>query len=101
MPSLTRAEAHRRSELLTVTSMDVDLDLDRGAEAFGSRTRIEVECAQAGATTVVDVLPVELASVRLNGRALEVDSLADGRLELTDLQSENVLDVEATMAYSR
>ena len=49
MPSLTRAEARLRSELLTVERMEVDLDLDLGGESFGSRTRITVRCAEPGA----------------------------------------------------
>ncbi|WP_457253969.1 aminopeptidase N [Pedococcus sp. P5_B7] len=101
MPSLTRSEAHRRSELLTVTSVEVDLDLNQGEETFGSRSRISFACTEPGATTFVDVLPVELASVVLNGRALDATALADGRVELVGLEAQNVLEVEATMAYSR
>ena len=66
MPSLTRAEARRRSELLTVTSMAVDLDLDQGAETFGSRTRIAFDCAEPGAATFVEVRPA--ASLRVLSR---------------------------------
>src|SRR5689334_24269982 len=101
MPSLTRTEARRRSELLTVTSMAVDLDLDRGEQTFGSRSTIAFDCAEPGATTFVDVLPVELASVVLNGRSLDPAALVDGRVELVDLEARNVLEVVATMAYSR
>ena len=36
----------------------------------------------------------------LNGRPLDPASLVDGRLDLTDLAADNVLEVEATMAYS-
>ena len=81
--------------------MDVDLDLDQGAETFGSRTRIAFDCAEPGATTFVDVRPVELRSMRLNGIAVDVAGLVDGRVELVGLEAENVLEVEATMAYSR
>lgn len=81
--------------------MDVDLDLDQGAETFGSRTRIAFDCAEPGATTFVDVRPVELRSMRLNGIAVDVAGLVDGRVELVGLDAENVLEVEATMAYSR
>ena len=44
MPSLTRAEATARAALITVDAMAVDLDLDRGAEVFGSRTTIRFTC---------------------------------------------------------
>ena len=38
MPSLTRAEALTRAALLAVDAVEVDLDLDRGAERFGCRS---------------------------------------------------------------
>jgi len=101
MASLTRAEARERSELLTVQHMEVDLDLDQGEEHFASRVRITFDVAKAGTRTFLDVKPVELRSVSLNGADLDVGALADGRLELTDLAEHNVLEAEAVMAYSR
>jgi aminopeptidase N len=101
MPSLTRHEAQLRSELIAVTRMEVDLDLDRGAEHFHSQTRITFTCTRPGASTFVDVKPVELRSMVLNGRPVDVATLADGRVELTGLAAENVLEAEAVMAYSR
>ena len=44
MPSLTRSEAVTRATRLTVDAMEVDLDLDRGTEVFGSRARIRFSC---------------------------------------------------------
>ena len=44
--------------------------------------------------------PRALHAVTLNGRPLDPASLLDGRLELSGLAAENVLEVEATMAYS-
>ncbi|MGB7817827.1 MAG: aminopeptidase N [Ornithinibacter sp.] len=100
MPSLTRTEAVTRAALLTVDDVTVDLDLDQGAEVFGSRTLVRFSCAQPGAATFVDVRPRELRSVVLNGARLDVADLRDGRLALTDLAADNVLEVEAVMAYS-
>ncbi|HMM96533.1 aminopeptidase N [Phycicoccus sp.] len=99
MPSLTRDEAVARAALLTVDAVEVDLDLDRGAETFGSRTVLRLRCVEPGASTFVDVRPVELHSATLNGTPLDPGSLVDGRLPLADLAAENVLEVEATMAY--
>jgi aminopeptidase N len=101
MASLTRVEARERSALLTVRHMAVDLDLDRGDQHFGSRVRITFGCTAPGATTFLDVKPVELVSLSLNGVALDVASLVDGRVELTGLAAENLLEAEAVMAYSR
>ena len=100
MPSLTRAEATARAALLTVDAMEVDLDLDRGAEVFASRTTIRFTCREPGAQTFVDLRPRELHGVSLNGTRLDAASLVDGRITLTELAADNVLEVEATMAYS-
>lgn len=100
MRSLTRAEAAARAALLTVEAMEVDLDLDRGEETFGSRTTIRFTAREPGASTFVDLRPRELHTVSLNGTALDPASLEDGRLVLDDLATDNVLEVEATMGYS-
>ncbi len=100
MASLTRAEAVARAALLTVDAMEVDLDLDRGAEVFGSRTTIRFTCREPGAAAAVDLRPRELHTATLNGVSLDATALADGRLVLTHLAADNVLEVDATMAYS-
>ncbi len=100
MPSLTRTEATTRAALLAVDAVEVDLDLDRGAEVFGSRTRIRFTCRRPGASTFVDVRARALHSVRFNGRSLGPAAVVDGRLALHDLAVENVLEVDATMTYS-
>ncbi|KQU64641.1 aminopeptidase N [Phycicoccus sp. Root101] len=101
MPSLTRSEARERSALLQVTRMEVDLDLDQGEERFGSSTRITFSCNEPGASTFVDVKPAELRSMVLNGQSVDVTTLTDGRVALSGLAADNVLEVEAQMSYSR
>ncbi len=100
MPSLTRVEARRRAELLHVERMGVELDLDRGEQHFGSRTTIGFRCTTPGASTFLDLRPVELRSLTLNGRPLDPGSVVDGRVELVDLAAENELVADAVMAYS-
>jgi aminopeptidase N len=100
MPSLTRSEATARAALITVDAMEVDLDIDRGEVLFGSSTTIRFTCRTPGASTFVDLRPRVLRAVTLNGRPLDPASMHDGRLELTDLGAENVLEVDATMAFS-
>jgi aminopeptidase N len=100
MPSLTRAEAIARVQLVSVDAMEVDLDLDRGPQLFGSRTTVRFTCRDPGQATFVELRPRELHGARLNGRPLDPASLIDGRLALPELAVENVLEVEATMAYS-
>jgi aminopeptidase N len=100
MPSLTPAEADARAAALDVTSYDVELDLTRGDETFGSVTTIRFTASSP--STFVDVKPAELLAVTLNGEPVDPAGLADGRLELAGLRvGENALVVEASMAYSR
>ncbi|MGW7684799.1 aminopeptidase N [Kribbella sp. NPDC054772] len=98
MPSLTVDGARTRAAALSVQSYDVDLDLTQGERTFGSTTTIRFTASEP--STWLDVKPDELISVTLNGTAVDVAGLNDGRLELTDLQPQNELVVVATMAYS-
>jgi aminopeptidase N len=100
MPSLTRAEAERRAQLLRVDGYQIDLDLTRGPEVFGSTTTIRFRAAEPGAGTFLDLAPRALAAVTLNGRALDPAALADRRFPLTGLAADNELVVQATMAYT-
>jgi len=99
MPSLRRTEAAARTALLTVTSYAVDLDLTTGAQTFSSRTTITFTATRPGATTFLDVKPDVLHSAVLNGRPLDLVTLADGRLPLPDLATDNELVVHADMCY--
>jgi aminopeptidase N len=101
MPALSRDEAQVRARLLNVRSYSVRLDLTRGAEVFGSTTVIRFGCAEPGASTFVELRPAALHRAVLNGRALDPESLVDGRLTLPGLAADNELSVEADMRYSR
>ncbi|NIK59651.1 aminopeptidase N [Kribbella shirazensis] len=98
MPSLTVDGARTRAAALSVQSYDVDLDLTQGERTFGSTTTIRFTATDR--SSWVDVKPDELISVTLNGTAVDVAGLNDGRLELTGLQPDNELVVVATMLYS-
>jgi aminopeptidase N len=100
MRSLTLAEARERSSLITVTSYAVELDLDQGAEVFGSRTTVRFTCGRPGADTWVDLKAHSVETVSLNGEALDPADVAVGRLPLSRLAGDNELAVPATMAYS-
>ncbi|MEX1908799.1 aminopeptidase N [Janibacter sp. Y6] len=99
MPSLTLAEARARADLLQVTDMEVDLDLDQGAEHFGSVTRLHLRASGDG-QTFVDVDPVSLHAIRLDGVELDVALQAERRYPLTLTAGDHVVEVEATMAFS-
>jgi aminopeptidase N len=102
MPSLNRDEAARRANLLTIDSYQIDLDLSGAAEAetFGSTTTVLFRCNEPGAGTFVEVKPVTLDAVTLNGKPLDPADLTDNRLPLRELAEENELVIRATMGYS-
>jgi aminopeptidase N len=100
MRSLTLAEARERSQLLTVDSYAVQLDLDQGAEVFGSVCTVRFTCGSPGADSWVDLKAREVHSARLNGRELDPADVSQGRLPLTGLAADNELVVTATMTYS-
>jgi aminopeptidase N len=99
MPSLSRAEAAQRADLLRVVEYDIDLDVTAEA-GFGSVTTIRFECTEPGASTFVELRPAELLAATLNGAPVDPGTLADNRLPLPDLAASNELTVRATMAYS-
>ncbi|MEO7130301.1 MAG: aminopeptidase N, partial [Dermatophilaceae bacterium] len=100
MRSLTLTEARERSSLITVNSYAVALDLDRGAELFGSRGTVTFTCAAPGADSWADLKASEIESITLNGAALDPATVVQGRLPLSGLDADNELVVVATMAYS-
>ncbi|PKQ17616.1 MAG: aminopeptidase N, partial [Actinobacteria bacterium HGW-Actinobacteria-8] len=56
--------------------------------------------AREGASTFLDCTGATIASLRLNGTALDPASAAtDGRIELTDLVAHNTVKIEADFAY--
>ncbi|WP_310530020.1 aminopeptidase N [Nocardioides sp.] len=95
--SLQHREAIERFATLQVTSYDVALDLASSAETFGSRTIVVFE--STGAETFVDVKPVRIGEVRLNGSLLDPDSLDGGRLRLPTQPGTNELMVDAVMRF--
>ncbi|GAA2141312.1 aminopeptidase N [Kitasatospora kazusensis] len=101
MPALQRSEALTRARLIDVHGYDLDLDLTRGAEVFGSTSVIRFGCAEPGSETFLDLRPATLHRAVLNGRPLDPAALDGNRLALTGLAAENELLVEADMRYSR
>jgi len=95
--SLQRTEAQARKAQLDILEYDVSLDLARSDKEFASRTVIRFR--SAGGDTFVDLKPVALHAVRLNGSPLSPDLLDHGRLPLTTVAGDNELVVEATMRF--
>ncbi|HEU5127391.1 MAG TPA: aminopeptidase N [Glycomyces sp.] len=100
---LTRDEARRRAELLTVDSYTVELDLTGHAEGdtFSSRTSVTFACSEPGAETFIEIAAERIEDAYLNGEPVDI-SLFDPKagLRLENLAAENTLVVNAVCAYS-
>ena len=94
--SLTREEAATRASLLTVHRYDIDVDLTGmyDGERFASVSTITFSCNEPGASTFVDCV-ADVTEATLNGRPIDT-STDGGRLQLDDLEAENVLVVHAS-----
>ena len=95
--SLSCLEARARRALLDITSYDVSLDLSSDDQTFRSVT--EIRFTSAGGRTFLDLKPVLVTSLRLNGAALSTDLLRNGRVEIDTVPGDNVLQVDATMRF--
>ncbi|WIB78527.1 aminopeptidase N [Curtobacterium sp. MCPF17_002] len=98
--NLTRIEAQERAAIVDVQTYDVELDLTRGAETFGSTTRVRFT-ATPGASTFIDAITKTVHAITLNGTALDVAAVNDGvRIQLDGLQEQNELVVVADALYT-
>ncbi len=99
LPSLTRVEAEERSALIEVERYDIDVDLTdmlEGAD-FRAVSTVRFSCRTPGASTFVDAA-LDVVSATLNGVAIGDDQISSGRIQLTDLASDNVLIVESVQS---
>ena len=95
--SLQHAEAQARFALLDVTDYDVRLDLASDEETFRSVTTIRFD--SRGGPTFLDLKPVRVHEIRLNGTPLNPDLLQRGRLPLETAVGSNELVVDAVMGF--
>ncbi|GIF68699.1 aminopeptidase [Asanoa ishikariensis] len=99
MRSLTQQEATDRAAAITVESYTIDLDVTTD-DHFRSTTTVRFRATEPGSSTFAEVKPVRLHAATLNGATLDPATLDGNRLALADLRADNVLTVEADMAYS-
>ena len=102
MPGIntTRSEAFERSNLLSVLSYEVSLDLTTAVDTFYAKTEVRFLSNQVGAKTFIDVVAKELISATLNGRNLDTSSFDGETLFLDQLEVENFLTIEALAKYT-
>ena len=98
--NITRAEARQRSDLLTVDSYLVDLDLTGTGPTFRSTTTCCFSAVSPGSSSWIDLLADSVESVTLNGLDLQVaEVVKGGRIRLPDLARDNTLTVVAHCRY--
>src|SRR5680860_1184160 len=74
-------------------------DFTRAGDTFRNRTVVTFD-APAGASTFLDCVGATIASIDLNGAALDpAHAASEGRIELSDLAEHNTVTVEADFAY--
>jgi aminopeptidase N len=97
---ITRDETSERARLLRVESYDVELDLTRGEEVFGSVSVIIFDCAEPGASTYADLIASTVHEITLNGSPVDpATACSGGRIALAGLAARNELRVVADCGY--
>jgi aminopeptidase N len=99
--NFTRDEARTRSELITVGSYQVDIDVTGGEATFRSVSKISFDCTRPGAGTFVNLAAPEVHAITLNGAPVSLDAFDGERIRLDGLAVRNELVVDAECAYSR
>ncbi|MFT4221118.1 MAG: aminopeptidase N [Microbacterium sp.] len=105
--NLTRVEAQERRAIVDPSarsgagiSYEIDLDLTKGADVFGSRTVVRFSAAE-GADTFIDLIARDVREITLNGRSIDpAEAYADSRVALTGLAAHNELVVDADCLYT-
>jgi aminopeptidase N len=98
--NLTRVEAIDRAKNIAVQSYQVELDLMRGAEVFGTTSTVTFS-ATTGYSTFIDAITSRVHSVTLNGVDLDPAAVSDGvRIQLNNLAAQNTLTVVAEAKYT-
>ena len=99
--NLTRDEARQRSELISVGSYQVELDVTGGEATFRSVSKVLFDCARPGAGTFINLVAPKVHAITLNGAPVSLDAFDGERIALTGLAAGNELVVDAECAYSR
>ncbi len=94
LPSLTQVEAQERAALIAVDSYDIDIDITDMLDGsqFRAVSTIRFTCTAPGASTFLDAA-LDVLSATLNGQAIGAEHIAGARIQLHDLQADNVLVV--------
>ncbi len=99
---LSRAEAEQRSALVGKVEYHVSLDLsdDPAKRTYLSTTRIDFDCAQADASTFLNLTAGSVVAIKINGRKVDPRAFANNRIALDHLMAgRNQVEVVAGTTY--
>ena len=77
----------------------MQLDLTGDDQTFTSDTTVAFRCLTPGAGTFIEFIGPAVERIELNGKTLPADAFDGGRIELTGLEEQNVLEVSAIAKY--
>jgi aminopeptidase N len=100
--SLTREEAQARAGLLSVDRYDIAVDLTGmvDGDEFRAVSTVRFSCAVPGESTFVDCA-AEVVSATLNGRSIGPEAIGEARITLTELATDNTLEVESVQRQTQ
>jgi aminopeptidase N len=99
--ALLRDEAQVRARLISNLVYEIDLDLTKGDDSFGSTTTVRFDCSEPGADTFIDLTAKTVHSITLNGEAVDPSVATGYRVPLVGLKASNELVIDADCLYSR
>ena len=103
--NLTRAEAQRRSSLISTRAYRIELDLTQagpdGSDDLGFPSVSTIEFTSAAGTTHLDLIAERVEQAVLDGSELDPASFTGYRLPLELAEGEHVLTVRARCRFSR
>jgi len=99
--NISRSEAQERSRHISVESYDVFLDVSQDADTFIAKSTVTFSCNLPGYDTFIDAVAVRIITATLNGQAIDTSSFDGESVFLKNLAKDNVLVIEAEVAYSK
>lgn len=103
--NLSQKEASERSQLLSIDTYDVHVDLahagDSSISTYPTATTVRF-AAKTGASTFIDYIHHSIDSVKLNGQKLNLNTVVEGsRILLENLEESNTLTIHGRSYFSR
>ena len=99
--NISRSEAQERSRHIAVDSYDVFLDVSQDTDTFIAKSSVAFTCNLPGYDTFIDAVATRIITATLNGQVIDTSSFDGESVFLKNLAEDNVLVIEAEVAYSK